>query len=34
MALYEQVLYDTEGQPLKGSFMDYLLRPRPSPSTA
>jgi CO/xanthine dehydrogenase Mo-binding subunit len=25
MALYEQVLYDTDGQPLTGSFMDYLL---------
>ena len=25
MALYEQVVYDTEGQPLTGSFMDYLL---------
>ena len=25
MALYEQVLYDTEGQPLTASFMDYLL---------
>jgi CO/xanthine dehydrogenase Mo-binding subunit len=25
MALYEQVLYDTDGQPLTGTFMDYLL---------
>jgi CO/xanthine dehydrogenase Mo-binding subunit len=25
MALYEQVLYDTGGQPLTASFMDYLL---------
>jgi len=25
MALYEQVLYDAEGQPLTASFMDYLL---------
>jgi CO/xanthine dehydrogenase Mo-binding subunit len=25
MALYEQVIYDTDGQPLTGTFMDYLL---------
>ena len=25
MALYEQSAYDGEGQPLTGSFMDYLL---------
>lgn len=25
MALYEQSVYDAEGQPLTGSFMDYLL---------
>ena len=25
MALYEQCLYDTDGQPLTASFMDYLL---------
>src|SRR5262249_33100131 len=25
MALYEQASYDTEGQPLTGSFMEYLL---------
>src|SRR5205814_7099302 len=25
MALYEQCVYDAEGQPLSASFMDYLL---------
>ena len=34
MALYEQSVYDAQGQPLTGSFMDYLLPDAPRRSRA